>query len=538
MRRSHSIRIAGLMALGILAFALNNAWAQDTSTPDSNAPAQGGTSSNGTGQDSSASPQGPTPAYGQENAPPPISETPPLSGLDLPSLEPHAAPLSYIQPGATVNETADTNAANALGGGGSLTSITRALGSLTLQRLWSHYDLALDYIGGAAYFDLPGQGFKALQQMDFEHKISWKRGQLALRDSFSYLPEGNFGGSYGSLGSQGIESLGNTSFSYFFGGGNLGTLGLAPRVMNIALADVSEYLSPKSAVTAAGGYAFTHFYGNDGLGGSFIGTSQTSGQVGYSRLITTKTQVAMVYGYQAFDFSVFGTSFHTHVVQLMYGHQITGRMDFLVAAGPQLTLIGTACSFIDVLEANPHCSFNQTTGVTEGSIPDRRIGVAGQVRLRYKFTKTMLSLSYQRFETSGSGLFAGAQTDLARLGWERPLSRVWNVTADLGYARNSRLQSLESAQTGGTCVSQGTQSNPNNLPVCPGINANIYDYGYAGFAVHRTFGHDFHAFGSYQFNELSFDNSYCAGLSVCNRISNRNAITIGLDWTPRPIRID
>ncbi len=118
-----------------------------------------------------------------------------LSGLDVPSLEPHAAPLSYIQPGATVSESADTNAANTLGGSGSLTSISRALASMTLQRLWSHFDLAADYIGGVAYYDLPGQGFKALQQMDFEQKISWKRGQFAVRDSFSYLPEGNFGGS-------------------------------------------------------------------------------------------------------------------------------------------------------------------------------------------------------------------------------------------------------------------------------------------------------------------------------------------------------
>ena len=34
--------------------------------------------------------------------PPPVSENPPLSGLDLPSLEPHAAPLSYLQPGCDV----------------------------------------------------------------------------------------------------------------------------------------------------------------------------------------------------------------------------------------------------------------------------------------------------------------------------------------------------------------------------------------------------------------------------------------------------
>jgi hypothetical protein len=499
------------LAAGILAFAMSVAWAQDTSTPDSNAPSQGSAPSSGTPQDKTANQQGPAPAYGQENAPPPITETPPLSGLDVPSLEPHAAPLSYLQPGGTVSETADTNANNSLGGG-SLASVTRALGSLTLQRLWSHFDLALDYIGGVSYYDLPGQGFKALQQMDFEQKITWKRGQFAVRDSFSYLPEGNFGGAYGSLGSQEIESLGNTSFSYFFGGGNLGTLGLAPRVLNVSLADVSEYLSPKSAVTAAGGYAFTHFYGNDiGTGGPFIGTSQVSGQVGYSRLLTPKTQVAMAYGYQGFDFSVFGTAFHSDVIPAMYGHQISGRMDLLIAAGPQITFIGTP----GLVCSSPPPPGSSCTSFVVGTVKDTRIGVAGQARLRYKFTKTMLSASYQRFETSGSGLFAGAQTDIGRVSAERPLSRVWTGSIDAGFSRNARLQTASG-----------------------GVAANNYYYGYGGAALHRSFGHDFHGFASYQFNELHFDNSLCGTASACSRISNRNAITIGLDWTPRPIRID
>ena len=85
----------------MLAFALSGAWAQDSSTPA--APPLDRTRC-------PSSQQEPVPAYGQENTPPPVSENPPLSGLDLPSLEPHAAPLSYIQPGATFSESADSNA--------------------------------------------------------------------------------------------------------------------------------------------------------------------------------------------------------------------------------------------------------------------------------------------------------------------------------------------------------------------------------------------------------------------------------------------
>jgi len=487
--------------VSMLAFALSAALGQDTTT------------SPATGTAPESSQQEPVPAYGQQNAPPPVTENPPISGVDLPSLEPHAAPLSYIQPGATVSESADSNAGNQLGGS-SFTSVTRALGSLTLKRLWSHYDLALDYVGGVGYYSQHGEGLKQLQQMDFDQKIIWKRGQLSVRDSFSYLPEGNFGGAYGSLGSQGISSLGNSAFGGFWGGSSLGNLGLTPRILNVSLADLSENLTPKSAITAAGGYAFTHFYGSDPTTGTtFIGSSQTSAQVGYDRTLSSHTQVAVVYGYQGFDFSVLGTAFHSNIVQGLYGHRISGRMDLLLGAGPQFTRIneqGAVCSdpSLPVFLCGPPNTIEPTVFKTT------RLGVAAQARLRYMFTKTLLELTYRRSETSGSGLFAGAQSDIVRLSATRPLNRVWTGFVDIGYSHNDRLQ-----------------------PANAGIAANSYTYGFAGGGVHRSFGRNFHGYASYQFNELSFDSSFC-GSGPCSRISNRNVITFGLDWTPRPIRID
>src|SRR5215469_2034398 len=434
-------------AIGILLCSLSLAWGQDNPAPS----------------DSGQS-QEPVPAYGQEGAPPPISQNPPLSGLDLPSLEPHAAPLSYLQPGATVSESANSNIAN-IPGGSSTSSITRAEASLALRRLWSNYDLALDYAGGAAYYNFNGLGWKALQEMDVDQKISWKRGNLSLRDSFSYLPEGNFGASYGALGSAGVGNMGSTAFGSFWGGAALGTLGLAPRILNVSLADVSENLTPKSAVTAAGGYAFTHFYGSQPNGASFFGSSQLSAQGAYNRILSTHTQVALVYGYQAFDFNAFATSFHSHIVEGMYGHRISGRMDLLIAAGPQFTSISLPCSLFDALAGISGCRLGQT-GQISGSVPDTRIGAAGQARLRYRFPKTELDLRYEHFLTSGSGLFAGAETDLAGLAFSRPLNRVWSAGVDFGFSRNSRLQSLTAGQMK-NCNQPG-QQNPNPaLPTCP-----------------------------------------------------------------------
>lgn len=471
---------------------------------------------------SQASQQQPVPAYGQVSAPELGNENTPLTGLDLPSIELNAARRSYFQAGATLNQSANSNAGSVLGGN-QFTSITRGLGSVALHRVRGRYDLGLDYIGGLAYYSLHSIGAQVLQQVDFDQKIAWKRGELSLRDSFSYLPEGDFGATYGSLGSEESSSLGNSALGAFFGGSALGTFGLAPRIVNVSLADVSEALTPRSTLTGEAGYAFTHFYGS-GVSAStpfvstsqFVGSSEISAQTAYNRTLTQHTQVALLYGYQGFDFSVTGLAFHSHVIEGMYGRRLTGRMDLLIAAGPQFTRINAACTVFDALSGNPHCSLNPA-GSASGSIPDHRLGVAGQFRLRYRFPKTSLSLSYQRLDTGGTGLFAGAQSDIGQLSAERRLSRVYSGFVDLGYSRNSRLQSIGAPQ---------------------GVNANTYSYAFAGLGLRRPFGHSLNVFGSYQFNELLFDRSVCATLPACSRISNQNVITFGLDWILRPVRLD
>ena len=58
----------------------------------------------------------PAPAFGQETPVPPVSENPPISAIDQPGLEPHAAPESFLLPGLHVSESGDSNIGNSLGG--------------------------------------------------------------------------------------------------------------------------------------------------------------------------------------------------------------------------------------------------------------------------------------------------------------------------------------------------------------------------------------------------------------------------------------
>lgn len=477
----------------------------------------------------------PVPAFGQDNPAPTVSENPPISAIDQPGLEPHAAPESFLLPGLHFSESVDSNVGNELGGS-SISTVTRGMGSLTLQKLWKNYDVAMDYIGGAAYYNHRGLGLEQLQSLDIDNRINWKRGQLAIRDSFSYLPEGTFGysaygggGAYTSgLGSLGAGMLGAGAFggqSSLFNGGSSISLGQVPRLTNVGLADVVENLTPKSSVTMAVGYGIEHFYGSliSDTGSqenvNFLGSREFTGQVAYDRILNPKDQVALSYGYQGFDFSTVGTAVHSNVIQLMYGHRISGRLDFTIGVGPQFTHVSaneTVCD-IPLLPADECTLFGGAFGV-ETEKADR-VGAAGRISLRYKFPKTLLSLSIQRFNTSGAGIFAGSLTDMAHLDAKRPLTRVWDIFGDLGYSKNSRLQLAGSA-----------------------VAANSFSYGYAGVGLHRQFGRNLRGFVSYQFNAVGFDTACpipnATGSGSCSNISNREVGSIGVDWTPRPIRLE
>jgi hypothetical protein len=475
----------------------------------------------------------PVPAFGQETPVPAVSENPPISAIDQPGLEPHAAPESFLLPGLHFSESVESNVGNTLGES-SVGTVTRGLASLTLQKLWKNYAVAVDYIGGAAYYGRTGVGLQQLQQLDIDNRINWKRGQLAIRDSFSYLPEGSFGsGAYGgegaynsSLGGLGAGMLGSAAFggqTNAFSGGNAISLGQVPRLSNLGLADVVENLSPKSSVTLAAGYGVAHFYGNidENFFGevvpenvSFIGSSEVSAQVGFDRVLGPRDQVAVSYGYQGFNFSTDGAAFHSNVVQAMYGHRISGRMDFTIGAGPQFTRINEdECLLLVGVESLLPAQCLALGGVP-GVVGGTRIGVAGRVAIRYKFPKTTISINFQRYNTDGSGIFAGALSNTAHLDARRPLNRIWDIFADLGYSKSTRLQLPGSA-----------------------VSANSFSYGYGGVGLHRQFGRSLRGFVSYQFNDLAFDVCPLGNVS-CSKMSQRQVGSIGLDWTPRPIRID
>lgn len=466
------------------------AWAQD----DTQQPAASAT----------AQTPGAAPAAGQSATPPEsTSQFPPLSGLDEGSLEPGFSARSYLLPGAQVSELADTNAGNGLGKGTNVTGVTHLLGSLSLERLWERYQTALDYVGGGAIYDTGARNDSQVHSLSLDSRVLWRTGQLAIRDRFSYLPEGAFGGSFGGVGGLGnsLGNLGGTGLggiggggggtTSFFGTGVLGSIGTTPHVDNLGIIDIAQSINPRSSLTLAGGFNLVHF--TKASGGLLIDSQQATGQAGYNYRLNRRNQIALVYGYQHFHFpTVGGASFETHVAQFLYGHQITGRMSLLLGAGPQVTRF-----------------HNPVTGTTT------QISASARASLRYKFPRTTVALMYSRHNSAASGFFAGAITDVVSFNVTRPISRRWTFNGDVGFSRSRRLQTI-------------TQ----------GVNANSFDSGYAGARLNHIFNRNFQGFVLYQFSDLFFDKTFCGTAGSCNRTSTRQLVGVGLTWHPRPIRLD
>lgn len=464
-----------------------------------------------------------------------LSENPPLSSLDEPSFEPGFGTRSYLAPKAEVSQAVDSNGLNSLSSGTGVSETTRALGAVKLQKLWKIHPLDIDYIGGVDWYDRLNGKFYQIHSLAATQRILWRTGQLALRDSFSYLPEGTFGfssfgggGGFSSLG--GLGGGGGTGGGIAGGGGGglfssgqLGSIGNQPRITNMAIVDVTQYLSPRTSVVASGGYGITDFLNNPE---GFINSQETTTQLGYNYQFSRRDQIGVVYGFQEFHYPASSAgSLNLHLWQLLYGHRVSGRLNLLLGGGPEwvhthqeIEAIGIPALML-VIPLNKPCAATLPQGVFCIPVNHSFISSSARVSLTYHVSsRTNVRFNYMRYVHPGSGFFAGANSNIVTFGMNHSLGRHWSVVTTEGYTRSSRLLSAA------TAVSN---------------NARSYQYWFAGAAIRRQLGHQFGAFVSYQFNDFGFGSGYCSGSGVgCRGAYQRHIGLIGLDWTPRPIRLD
>lgn len=437
-----------------------------------------------TSQSSRATP--PAPAFGQ-NAPILNPENPPLSGLDEPSLELRTVNRSFISPALQVGESGDSNSSNQLGGSTS-SAVSHVLGALDVQKLWPRSDLFLEYLGGAAFGNTTYY-VRQLQALGLEAVTRWRTGQAVLHDGLNYLPDGSFsGGSAGGLPGFGIATAGlGLGLPGLFHIAE-GAIGEVPRLSNMASLSVVQAITPRSAFTVVGAFGNTHFYHNTD---NLVNGDETTIEVGYSRLVSRRDQVAFVEAFQIFRFpSTEGGEVYNDVVNLRWSHTISGKMSFLGAAGAQYSDVRLGTS-------NPSWSGN------------------GRAVLRYRFTRTSIMVSYENLTTPGSGFFPGAHTQVAQFALRRPIGRTYEFSAAAAFSHNKRLQASDFGAVG----------------------ASSYNEGSAGVILKKHLSRAFDLLGAYRFSEVAFNVPVTLG-GTTGSTARRQIGTVALEWHPKAIRID
>ena len=217
---------------------------------------------------------------------------------------------------------------------------------------------------------------------------------MTLRDAFSYLPDGSFAiGAFGGAPGLGIAT-GGFGTGMPGGGlpgmgnfaGQLGSVGNIPRLANTAILDAVQAISPVSAITVAGGFSNAHFYDPTN---TLINSDEVTIEAGYSHLLNRHDQIGLIYAFQLFQFPQdTGGQIYNHIVNLRWSHTITGRLSLIAGAGPQYT---------DLEEGGYYTHWS----------------LSARVQLRYKLRRASMFASYEKFTSSGSGFFAGANTQVA-----------------------------------------------------------------------------------------------------------------------------
>jgi hypothetical protein len=425
------------------------------------------------------------------------------AGMEMPpSAE---APLrSYLLLGVTANESVQYAPANNFSGPNQTNSVTRLFGSLDYLRTKGRSQTAIDYRGGGFFFlnSDSSNSTNQVQQLTVQQHFSWHRTRLLLEDSVSNFPGGEFGaGFFGGASAYnlglppGVTAATGGNVSDFFGFNTFGGLGQANFLTNVALADVSWEVTPRSALTFTGAYAFTDHIGNQ----DFINSKQASAAAAYNYELTPRSMIGGFYGYQDIRF-VGGDEVMTNTVQGTFQHSISSTAGFALGGGPEFT------------------RFHGPLELTIGSIvipftaTNHQVGASAYASFFHSFHHSTLSYWYDHQVTNGSGLFAGASSDIARFSFSRPVSRVWTVSFDAGFVR---LSSIGNASTG--------------------LLGNSYSYGFVGGGVQRKLGQRFSFYASYQFNDENYDNSSCAISFNCAGLVQRHVAVAGISWRSHPV---
>jgi hypothetical protein len=127
--------------------------------------------------------------------------------------------------------------------------------------------------------------------------------------------------------------------------------------------------------------------------------------------------------------------------------------------------------------------------------------------------RAQMSANYNHGVSGGSGVLAGAETDVASGSFNQPMSRTLNLGFTAGYSRNKGLAGLAGSV---------------------GSEAQTFSYWFGGVNVAKTIGRSLDVFVNYQLQYQDDTTSGCVG-SACTTNIIRHQIMFGLNLHKQPI---
>jgi hypothetical protein len=434
----------------------------------------------------------------QDEAPNPQEmkpDTRSLTGVEDLSLGTMALERSYWQPRLAISETVDSNPGSTTAGNGSWGTWTSVLGGVDIHKISGQSELFVSYTGGGMFSTGNNDASNGvIQELSVKAKYSFRRSTLSVFDQLNYLPESAFG--FAGTAGAGLPGVGTGGAigSSFTPGQSI----LTPEGQNLSNAfavELDTKLTPRTSLTFVGGYALLHYF-DDNL----LNYGDASFQVGYNYQLSRKDTLAVSYNFSAFRYSNVDQSLNLNTIQGSYARRITGRLAFQISAGPQFVSSRFPVTGSTSSTVSPQTSSSQLYWSLNTSF-------------QYRLKRAQISASYSHGVSGGSGILAGAETDIATGTYSQRVSRTFNVDLDVGYSRNRGI-----AGVAGSVESE----------------AQSFSYWFSGVNVAHPIGRSLDIFANYQFQYQDNNTSGCTG-STCSTNTIRHQIAFGLNLHRQPI---
>lgn len=449
---------------------------------------------------------------GEDEVPNPqemLPDTRSLTGVEDLSVGTMALEHSYWQPRVALAETVDSNPGLSNGssssGSSSWGTWTSLLGGVDIHKISGVSELLVSYTGGGMFStgnsNVSNGGNSnvsngVIQELSFKDKFSFHRYTFSVFDQTSYLPESSFGfaGATGAL----LPGIGTGTGTGIGTGFTPGQSVLTPRGQNLTNSsdvELDARLTSRTSLTFVGGYSFLHYF-DDNL----LNFGDAIFQAGYNHLLSRKDTVAVSYTFSAYRYSNIDQSVNLHTIQASYARRVTGKLAFQVAAGPQF-----AQSRIPIT--------NSTSSTSSAVTSSSQLYWTLNTSLQYRLRRAAISASYSHGVTGGSGVLAGAESDIVTGTWGEQVSRTFNVGLNAGYSHNRGIAATASS------VASAAQT---------------YSYWFGGVNVTHPFSRSLDMFVNYQLQYQDTGTSGCIS-SACETNITRNLITFGVNLHKRPI---